>query len=83
MEQTLKQSLASLFGEAVEGEGAEKVAVREVSGEAADLPRWALELYNRSLELLREGNWSGFGEEQKRLEEVLKNMQKPRGGKGE
>ncbi len=77
MERTLKQSLAILFGEAVEGEGTEKVAVTKVPGEAADLPRRALELYNRSLELLREGNWSGFGEEQKRLEEVLKGMQNP------
>jgi uncharacterized membrane protein (UPF0182 family) len=77
MERTLKQSLASLFGEAVEGDGAEKVAVKEVSGEAADLPRQALEHYNRSLELLREGNWSGFGEELKRLGEALKGIQKP------
>ncbi|MCZ6549774.1 MAG: UPF0182 family protein [Deltaproteobacteria bacterium] len=77
MERTLKQSLARLFEEGVEGDGAEKVAVTILPGEAADLPRRALELYNRSLKLLREGNWSGFGEEQKRLEEVLKGMQNP------
>ena len=77
MERTLKQSLARLFGEAVEDEGAEKVAVTKFPGEATDLPRRALEYYNRSLELLREGNWSGFGEELKRLGEVLKGMKKP------
>ncbi len=77
MERTLKQSLAILFGEAVEGEGTEKVAVTKVPGEAADLPRRALEHYNRSLELLREGNWSGFGEERNRRGEALKGLQKP------
>ena len=38
----------------VEDEGAEKGAVTILPGEAADLPRRALDLYNRSLKLLRE-----------------------------
>ncbi len=34
------------------------------------LDRQAIERYNRSQELLREGNWSGFGDELRRLEVV-------------
>jgi len=41
------------------------------------LARQAIEHYERSQELLREGNWAGFWDELKRLEDVLKKMQKP------
>ncbi len=77
MEVTLRQSLEVLFGGAVEGEEVKTAKVPEVSGEAGDLARKALEHYNRSLELLREGNWVGLGKELKRLEGLLKGMQKP------
>ncbi len=77
MEETLKQSLTRLFGSAAGSEEVQKAAVTEPSGETPDLARQALEQYNRSVELLRQGNWSGFGEELKRLEELLKGMQKP------
>ncbi|MFQ5540080.1 MAG: UPF0182 family protein, partial [Candidatus Binatia bacterium] len=77
MEETLRQSLERLFGGAVEGEEVKTAKVPEVSGEAGDLARRALEHYNRSLELLREGNWAEFGKELKRLEGLLKGMQKP------
>ena len=77
MEVTLKQSLARLFGEAVESEVAKKAPATEPSSETPDSARQALERYNRSLELLRQGNWSGFGQELKRLEGLLKGMQKP------
>ncbi len=77
MEETLRQSLEVLFGGAVEGEEVKTAKVLEVSGETGDLARQALEHYNRSLELLREGNWVGFGKELKRLEGLLKGMQKP------
>ncbi len=77
MEETLRQSLEVLFGGAVVSEEVKMAKVPEVSGEVGDLARRALEQYNRSVELLRQGNWSGFGEELKRLEELLKGMQKP------
>jgi len=38
----------------------------------------ALEHYTRSQEYLRQGNWAGFGEELKKLEDLLKEMQKGR-----
>ncbi|MFQ5851301.1 MAG: UPF0182 family protein [Candidatus Binatia bacterium] len=77
MEKTLKRSLERLFGDAVRSEGVEAARGPEVSGEAVSLARQALEHYNRSVELLREGNWAGFGQELQRLEEVLRGMQNP------
>ena len=38
----------------------------------------ALEHYARSQESLRQGNWGGFGEELKRVEALLREMQKGR-----
>jgi uncharacterized membrane protein (UPF0182 family) len=77
MEETLEQSLTRLFGSAAGSEEVQKGMATEPSGETPDLARRALEQFNRSVELLRQGNWSGFGEELKRLEELLKGMQKP------
>jgi uncharacterized membrane protein (UPF0182 family) len=77
MEETLEQSLTRLFGSAAGSEEVQKGMATEPSGETPDLARRALEQFNRSVELLRQGNWSGFGEEIKRLEELLKGMQKP------
>jgi len=77
MEQTLEESLARHFGDQIR-ELETKVATMPVdSGEAMSLARQAIKHYNRSQELLREGNWSGFGEELERLEVVLKKMQAP------
>jgi len=41
------------------------------------LARQAIEHYEGSQELLREGKWAGFWDELKRLEDVLKRMQAP------
>jgi hypothetical protein len=42
------------------------------------LAQRALEHFSRSQELLRQGNWAGYGEEQKRLEALLREMQQGR-----
>jgi len=78
MEETLEKSLAKHFGDQVMKLEAKVAAMPEgsgESGEATNLARQAIEHYNRSQELLREGNWAGFGDELKRLEEVLKKLQ--------
>jgi len=77
MEETLELSLQRIFGGRPTRETAQ-VAVAEVArGEKTPASR-ALEHYMRSQELLRQGNWAGFGEELKRLESVLKELQKGR-----
>ena len=80
MEETLEQSLQRLFADG---------PVRQASAPAAlstaipkgvkELTKRALEHYERSLQFLRQGNWSGYGEELKRLEAVLKEIQKEAG----
>ena len=42
------------------------------------LAQRALEHFSRSQEFLRQGKWAGYGEEQKRLEALLREMQQRR-----
>ncbi len=77
MERTLELSLERLFGGTVRSVETEATRVVEGSSEAPDLARTAFDHYNRSIQALRDRNWAGFGDELKRLEEVLKEMQKP------
>jgi hypothetical protein len=41
-------------------------------------PREANQHYERAQELLRQGDWNGYGEEIKKLGEVLKRMPTPK-----
>lgn len=77
MEETLDQSLQQLFGgrRAIR-EAPQVAALPGAVGAEKDLAGRALEHYRRSQEFLRQGNWAGFGEELKRLEETLRKMQK-------
>jgi uncharacterized membrane protein (UPF0182 family) len=80
MEQTLEESLEKHFGAQMRKLEAKVATMPEeagTSGEASNLARQAIEHYKRSQELMREGNWAGFGNEMKRLEEVLKKLQEP------
>jgi len=76
MKKTLRESLAAIFGEGEpvgevrppegEEEGVEK-GTRELIDEA-------LEHYTKAQEHLREGNWTGYGEEQEKLKAVLEQL---------
>ena len=77
MEETLELSLQRIFGGRPTRETT-PVAVAEVARGEKSLASRALEHYTRSQELLRQGNWAGFGEELKRVEALLKEMQKAR-----
>src|SRR5438309_555031 len=78
MEETLDAGLAQLFG----GSGAATrapVRVSEtpgaaaaVSARAADLARRANESFRRAVEAQRAGDWARYGEELRRLEDVLR-----------
>lgn len=75
MEETLEQSLQRIFG----GRGRREttqVAMPEVTKGEKGLASRALEHYMRAQESLRQGNWAGFGEELKRLEAILKEIQR-------
>jgi uncharacterized membrane protein (UPF0182 family) len=78
MEETLEQSLQRIFTGRGVRETAQAAAPPEVVKGDKSLASRALDHYNRSQELLRQGNWAGYGEELRRLEALLKEMQKGR-----
>jgi uncharacterized membrane protein (UPF0182 family) len=80
MEENLELSLQRVFGgELIKEKEPSRVTVaavppkekpdRQIAGEA-------LAHYRKAQELLRQGNWGGYGEELKRMEEVLKELEK-------
>jgi len=81
MEETLDAGLAQLFG----GPGAAtrapvrvsetRGAASAVSARAADLARRANESFRRAVEAQRVGDWARYGEELRRLEDVLRQLQ--------
>ena len=79
MEETLDQALQRIFGGKPAGESPQAPApaatAAPVKGDQS-MARQALEHFQRSQELLKQGNWAGYGEELKRVENLLKEMQK-------
>jgi uncharacterized membrane protein (UPF0182 family) len=83
MEPTLEQSLQRIFGGRARPDGA--VAATPPGGAAAtigpgdvalrSLAQRAWDAWQRSQEALRRGDWSGYGQEQRRLEEALRQLQ--------
>jgi uncharacterized protein len=76
MEETLEQSLQRIFGGRADPQPA-AVARAATTGtpEKKNLPAQALEHFRRSQEFLKQGNWSGYGEELNKVEAILKEMQ--------
>ncbi len=81
MEENLELALQRVFGGRVAPMTAQAGQVTPspgVAGAEKSLASRAVEHFNRSQEFLRQRNWTGYGEEQKRLEAVLNEMQKGR-----
>lgn len=77
MEETFDQSLQRVFG-ARPGQPSAPApqAVAAPGGpEKKNLAAQALDHFHRSQEFLKQGNWSGYGEELKKVEALLKEMQ--------
>jgi uncharacterized membrane protein (UPF0182 family) len=81
MEETLDAGLTQLFGSA--GAAAREPArvsgtpgaASAVSAGAADLARRANESFRRAVEAQRVGDWARYGEELRRLEDLLRQLQ--------
>ena len=80
MEPTLEQALGRIFGVRV-APAAAAAATPPAPGApgaapvgAPALAQRALEIYQRSQEALRRGDWAAYGAEQKRLEETLRQL---------
>jgi uncharacterized membrane protein (UPF0182 family) len=76
MEETLEQSLQRIFAGKAPGEAPQRSAPLEVRSDDRNLARQALDAFQRSQEFLRQGNWAGYGEELRRVESLLREMQK-------
>ncbi len=76
MRETLDESLDELFGEKTTREISQTAAVSEGAIKGKSLASRALEHYLKSRDYLRQENWTGYGEELKKLEGVLREMQK-------
>jgi len=80
MEETLELSLQRVFGgELIKDREALKVATAQVpQREKTDrqVAAEALAHYRKAQELLRQGNWTGYGEELRKLEDALKGLER-------
>ncbi len=76
MRETLEQSLQDLFGAKAIQELPQPDKVATSTGDGKSLASRALEHYLKSKELLRQENWAGYGQELKKLEAVLRDLQK-------
>ncbi|MBI2210175.1 MAG: UPF0182 family protein, partial [Deltaproteobacteria bacterium] len=79
MEENLELALQRIFGgraAPVTAQAGQVSASPGVAGADKSLARRAMEHYTRSQEYLRQGNLAGFGEELKKLEALLREMQK-------
>jgi uncharacterized membrane protein (UPF0182 family) len=77
MEENLELALQRLFG------GKKPVAATvsttgtmtgDIKASPAQLAKEAMGLYEKAINLQRQGNWAGYGEELRKLEQVLKRM---------
>jgi uncharacterized membrane protein (UPF0182 family) len=76
MEETLEESLERLFGGRAARQTSQPAGLPTPPAAEKDLAGRAFEHYTRAQEFLRQGNWAGYGEELKKLEGVLREMQK-------
>ena len=78
MEETLELSLARIFGgapvETSTSTATPQPSQRQEERSLKTLIDEASAHYERAQNALRQGNWQGYGEEIKRLEEVLKRL---------
>jgi uncharacterized membrane protein (UPF0182 family) len=76
MEETLEQALQKLFsGKPVSVQPSGAAPPVSAATDQPDTARQALEHFQRAQEFLRQGNWSGYGEELKAVENLLRQMQ--------
>ncbi len=85
MEPTLEGALGRIFGGRVRGDeagpppaAAGPAPTPAVDGALASLVQRAWEAWQKGQEALRRGDWAGYGQEQKRLEDTLRQLRERR-----
>jgi len=74
MEENLELALQRLFGGKKTAVAAAVSATTDVKASPASLAKEAMSIYEKAMTLQRQGNWAGYGEELRKLEQVLKRM---------
>jgi uncharacterized membrane protein (UPF0182 family) len=74
MEENLELALQRLFGAKAMVGKADRT--EDIKSTTTDLAKEAMGVFERAIELQRQGNWAGYGEEIKKLEQLLKRIAK-------
>jgi uncharacterized membrane protein (UPF0182 family) len=74
MEENLELALQRLFGGKKDAAAPVIAATRDEKAAPASLAREAMGIYDKAINLQRQGNWGGYGEELHKLELILKRM---------
>lgn len=74
MEETLELALQRIFGGRRGPAVATAAAPEAVNGSSAELAREAMAIFERATNLQRQGDWAGYGEELRKLQQVLKQL---------
>jgi hypothetical protein len=77
MEENLELALQGIFGGELVHEKIQKTTAAVTEHEATDrqLAIEALSHYRKAQECLREGNWGGYGEELRKMDEILRSIE--------
>jgi uncharacterized membrane protein (UPF0182 family) len=76
MEENLELALQRLFGAKKAIVGKADGTAEDIKSTSAELAKEAMRVFERAIELQRQGNWAGYGEEIKKLEQLLKRIAK-------
>jgi len=76
MEENLELALQRIFGGRKAVAAAVTDAAPDVKASAGSLAKEAMSIYERAMNQQKQGNWAGYGEELRKLEQVLKQMAK-------
>jgi len=74
MEENLELALQRLFGGKKSPAAVAGVEPADLKTTPAALAKEAMGLYEKAVTLQRQGNWSGYGDELRKLEQILKRM---------
>lgn len=77
MEETLELALQRIFGgKRPAAATATQSTTTDTKAPPATLAKEAMSIYERAINMQRQGNWTGYGEELKKLEQVLRRLAK-------
>ena len=74
MEENLELALQRLFGKGKAVESAVIATSSEKKSGSGNLAKEAKSIYDKAISLQRQGDWAGYGEEMKKLEQIIKRM---------